>query len=395
MANTLGVYNPIFYAQEALIQLEKALGLAARVHMGFDRERKAFGLGDTINIRRPSTFAVEDAPATARDITSETVSISLDQWREVKFKLSDKELAFTGERIINDHIRPAAYALADDIDTKLRDLYYLFPHFGDMTGAVLDEEDLTTVRAGLFDQQVPLQDVGKVHLMVGGNEEMELLNRTAFSQQQGAGDIGVNTQLRGSLGMKYGMEIFANQNVKALAAGDVSTMADAVGAINNGGTAYAAGATSIALDGLTNSATIKVGDSIQVGSAGAYKHYAITAAASVHASAGTVTVTISPGVKKGDIAAFADDEVVTVKKQVEGNHCLAFHENSMAIAMAPLSEMGNELGANIAVVQDPITGLALRSRVYYVGNSSEVHVALDCLYGVQVLDGRLGYRMQA
>ena len=34
--NTLGIYDPLFYAQEALIQLEKALGLAGRVHRGYD-----------------------------------------------------------------------------------------------------------------------------------------------------------------------------------------------------------------------------------------------------------------------------------------------------------------------------------------------------------------------
>jgi hypothetical protein len=135
MANTLGVYNPIFYAQEALVQLEKALGMASRVYMGYDTERRAYGLGETINIRRPATFTVGDAPATAQDVTTETVSMTLDKWREVKFKLTDKELAFTGERIINDHIRPAAYALADDIDQKLIDLSYDIGNLQDATGS--------------------------------------------------------------------------------------------------------------------------------------------------------------------------------------------------------------------------------------------------------------------
>ena len=35
MANTLGVYDPIFFAQEALIHLENALGMATRVHRSF------------------------------------------------------------------------------------------------------------------------------------------------------------------------------------------------------------------------------------------------------------------------------------------------------------------------------------------------------------------------
>ena len=36
MANTLGAYSPIFYAQGRLIHLRKNLGMAARVHRGFE-----------------------------------------------------------------------------------------------------------------------------------------------------------------------------------------------------------------------------------------------------------------------------------------------------------------------------------------------------------------------
>ena len=84
MANTLGVYDPIFYAQEALIHLENALGLANRVHRGYDEERKSFGKGQTISIRKPSTFTVEDAPSTAQDLDTEYVDITLNNWKEVK-----------------------------------------------------------------------------------------------------------------------------------------------------------------------------------------------------------------------------------------------------------------------------------------------------------------------
>ena len=123
MASTLGYYNPVFYAQEALIQLEKSLGMAGRVHRGYDTERKSFEKGEYINISRPSTLATANAPATALELVTESVQIQLAYWREVKFKLTDKELAFTGERIIDEHIRPAAYSLANDIDTKLVALY--------------------------------------------------------------------------------------------------------------------------------------------------------------------------------------------------------------------------------------------------------------------------------
>ena len=48
MANTLGNYNPIFYANEALIYLKHALGMANRVH----RER--------ISGLRPDASTVEN-----------------------------------------------------------------------------------------------------------------------------------------------------------------------------------------------------------------------------------------------------------------------------------------------------------------------------------------------
>ena len=78
MSNTLGVYNPIFYAQEALILLEKALGMAGRVHRGYDEERRTFLKGETINIRKPSTFTAQNAPSSAQDLDTGTVSLVLE-----------------------------------------------------------------------------------------------------------------------------------------------------------------------------------------------------------------------------------------------------------------------------------------------------------------------------
>ena len=45
-------------------------------------------------------------------------------------------------------------------------------------------------------------------------------------------------------------------------------------------------------------------------------------------------------------------------------------------------------------MQDPVTGLAMRSRIYYVGNDSAVHVALDVLYGWKVLNPRMATRLR-
>lgn len=380
MSNTLGVYNPLFYAQEALIHLEKALGMAGRVHRGYDEERRSFMRGEYINIRKPSTFTAGDAPASAAELDTETVQIQLAYWREVKFALTDKELAFTGQRIIDDHIRPAAYALADDIDQKLVALYKDVPWYFDIAAdASHVVGDITGTRQVMFDNKVPLSDYGNVHFMIDGKFEKGLLDLAAFSQSQGAGDAGVATQMRGSLGTKYGFEVFANQNVSFHTAG---AMADPAGAILAGG--FSKGATAITIDDLTDTQTVKAGDSFVI--AGNTQRYVFTEDKTVASNALT-NVGIFPAL----VADAAAESIVTIR--VDSHRAnLAFHRNAFALAMAPLSEIGNELGARIATVTDPVTGLSLRSRLYYIGNSSVVHVALDVLYGVKTLDPNLACR---
>ena len=62
--------------------------------------------------------------------------------------------------------------------------------------------------------------------------------------------------------------------------------------------------------------------------------------------------------------------------------------------MAPLSTLGREVsGAKMETVVDPVTRLALRSRMFYDGTNSKVIIALDVLYGVAVLRPNLIVRL--
>ena len=110
VANVLGNYDPIFYANEALIALHNALGMAGRVHRGYDPAPQQ--KGSVINITAPTVFEATDVNTTnggtIQDLTPSNVSITLDTWKEVKFALSDKELTFAKEKIIADHITPCS-----------------------------------------------------------------------------------------------------------------------------------------------------------------------------------------------------------------------------------------------------------------------------------------------
>ena len=381
-SSTLGVYNPIFYAQEALIHLEEALGMASRVHRGFDAERRSFGKGDTINIRKPQKFTAASAPVEAPlGLETETTAVTLDQWKEVKFALTDKEIAYTGTNIIQDHIRPAAFALANNIDLAL--CANVNNTIGNSTAtfnpATAGATTLTKMRQALFDAKVPMSELS---VMIDGEMEQTFLEDAGFAQYQGAGDAGVNTQLRGSLGMKYGMEIFANQNADTITK-VAGTLADLDGLTDG---AHAKGVAAVTVDNLTNGQTIKIGDSVAF--AGDPTVYCITADVTV--GSGEAILAITPTLQ---VAADAGIAATLVNVGAATSMGLAFHKNAFCLAMAQLPEMGNELGARVATVSDPKTGLSLRSRVYYVGNSSQVHVALDVLYGVKTLDPMMAVKM--
>ena len=377
MPNVLSVYDPLFYANEALIILHKALGMAGRVFRGYDKSPQQ--LGSVISIRRPSTFTALDAPSAAQDINAGEVQILLNKWKEVKFSLTDKELTATGERIISEHIGPAAYALADNIDQALVAEYKNVPWYV-VNSSPLVASDLTAVRGMLFNNQVPM-DENMLHLMLSGTQEAEALNLSAFSQWQGAGPAGAETLLRGSLGTKYGMEVFANQNVATHTAG---VSADAVGALTANA---AAGATTIAFDSITAAGTVKAGDTFLLTGTADTQRYTFTADFTAVAGA-IAAATIFPPLKVAHVIG----DVITIVLQ-SGEQGLAFHRNAFALAMAPLSDLAGQLGAKVATVSDPVTNLSIRSRLFYIGDTSKVYVALDVLYGVKTLDPNLAVRL--
>lgn len=379
MANTLGLYDPLFYAQEALIQLEKALGFAARVHRGYEKDPQE--LGSTINIRRPGTFAAQDMPISAgntSNITPDSVAINLNKWRGVQFGLTDKELAYTGQRIIDEHVRPSAYAVADDIDLDLVTLIREIPWVAGAAGAVAD---ITDARQVLFDNSTPMNDL---HMMIDGAQENAFLKLAVFHEADKSSDGGT-TQMRGTLGLKFGLEIFANQNVPTQG----GTALTSVTQLEHVSTA-AVGDVLISFDDsdATLAGTILRGSTLVF--AGHSQRYAVLADSTASSNAFT-NVSIAPALK----AAVADDEAITLDQAVGKDLNIAFRRSAFALAMAPLPRIGDQLGARIATVVDPITSLALRTRLFYDGFGSKVYVSVDALWGKVVLDSEQAVRSQS
>lgn len=399
MSNTLGNYNPTFFANEALIQLFKALGMAGRVHRGAEEERNSAGraLGDTINMRRPSHFTAEThvpgVGSSDQDVVGQNVQIVLNNHQEVKFALTDRELAYTSERIIDEHIRPAAYALADKIDNDLHALGDTVGPKTTLTGTV-GANFITNPRAVLRQNEAPMDQ--NIHYLVDTGMENAFLQLGIFHEAQITGQ-GSNQEalMNGSLGRRFGVEVFATQNADVTVAALTSTATasggggDSLGAIDGAGSPVAANTASVTIDGLTSTQTVSVGDTFTI--AGDPTVYTLTSGATV--TAGAITVSIYPALRKNT----ADNAVVTfdlLSATQEAAHLrnLMFHRNAFALAFAPLPMTGDGRGAQIDTVTDPITGLSVRARMFYDGDTATNKIALDALYGTQVLDGQLAVR---
>ena len=375
--NVLSVYDPYFYANEGLIALEASLGMAGRVYRGYDKEAKA--KGSTIEIRRPGTFVAQDAPSSDQNVEASGIEMKLDYWKEVKFSLTDKELTFTGEEIIKEHIRPAVYALSKDIDSKLNGLVEYVPWYVDAQ-ATTSIDDLTGVSQVMFENRVPMDD-GNLSLEVGSTLRAGF--QKLFASNNLAGAASQEVLKTGHIGNWLGFELFGNQNVGSHVKGTCSVAALAV----NG--AFAKGATVINLDAAAVTGTLVAGDSFAI--TGDAQRYVVVNSTPVTASGNAFTgVQVYPPLAQ----AVADNAVVTVSLMNYTNS-VAFHTNAFALGMAPLSDIGEQLGnARVASVVDQRSGLAMRSRIWYAPDASAVKVALDVLYAVKCLDGNLACRLR-
>jgi hypothetical protein len=369
--NVLNFYDPLFYAQEALIVLEKELGFAARIHRGYEPSPQQ--KGSVINISKPGTFTAQNAPGSvAQDVATGGVSITLDTWKEVKFKLTDKELTFTKEKIVNDHIRPAAYALADSIDMRCASLYQdIYKYGGTVSADLALITDLTRVRRMFQDQMVP--DDGQRHLAINNASEEALLALATFNANAGVPSAAQEAFLKGSLGSKFSYEIFSSLNIPTHTNGTVVS-GNLTGTA--GATVGSVGTVSVSGGTVTKGTLFTIAGNTTV--------FVVTA--DVTATTTTIAaLNFAPALPAG----FSPSAAAMTFIGTHANN-IGFHRNAFALAMAPLSELGNNLGVRMNTLS--FNDLSLRSKVWYDADSSELRVSLDCLYGIKTLDPQLAFR---
>jgi hypothetical protein len=294
-ANSLNAYIPEVWAQESLMILENQMVMASLVHRDFEDEVSQFG--DVVNTRQPATFEgkrkVDGDAVTNQNATATNVPVKLDQHIHTSFIIYDGEESKGFKKLRDEYLVPAVMSIAQTADEVVAgELYNFINNNAGKLGTDPTIPSLTRLRRVMTNNKCPIN--GR-NLVIPASIEEAFLGIDTFTEADKVGDEG--TALReGSLGRKFGFNIFMSQNMP-----DLSGTKDTVtGAINNA-SGEAAGQTALTVDGF--SAVITNGTWCTV--AGDMTPQLITGT-----TGGTnpTALTVSPGLQYDTL----DDAVVTL-----------------------------------------------------------------------------------
>lgn len=410
MPNTF--LTPSVFAQEALMHLENELVLGNYVHTDYSTEFQ--NVGDTINIRRPTQYLGQndnlDITGVREDITQGKTTISMDRTVTIPVQIGAKDRTLSFDRLSEDVIKPAVIRMKDRIETELANLYKGLYWFDGTPGTPLTTFDqLAQAGAKMTEVAIPTSDrrafhaptvAAKLANEVKGvyvtdkakraYEEAEIGRYAGFSNYETA-HAPVHTA-----GVATGTPVVngAGQSVTYLQAKDSWTQ-------------------TLNTSGWTNSTTgiLKAGDVFTI--AGVYavnpvskestdrlQTFVVMADANSGASTGPATLTISPpiitsGAYQTVSAAPANTAAITVVSGTGG----ARSKQSLLLAPKCFGLVTRALdipqGAGLKTSTKTGNKTVISVSEFVNGDTLSQTFRFDILFGVKVLDPRLGMRFSA
>lgn len=383
VSNTLTAIIPTIFAQGLVALRNKCVmpSLCNNSYAPYAAEK-----GAVISIPVPSditTAAVVPAAYAPEsgNLTPGVAQISLNNWQEAAFTLSESEIAQAAAGYAPKQMTAAISALADYINGTIFATYKKIystvaatttpaaPFATTVNSAVNAKEKLTSLKASQSDRRMVLDTVAM------GNA----LKLGAFAYILNSNDAQVMRE--GEIGRKYGFDWYEDQQVPYHTAGTITT-----GLIAKAATAVAAGLkTFLATTAATTGAcALVVGDIINI--AGHANTYVLTAAATQAGAAADIALVFEPGL----LIALTGSEAITVYGSHRVN--LAFQSDCFGFVSRTLAPVaGAELNANSFEMADPVSGLTLRLQIRE--EYHRIRWAFDCLWGVDVVRGALGTRV--
>jgi len=374
MAGTLVTSNVVQTAVAmGLDALRQQVVLPKIVNRSYeDRIGPAARQGSTVNVAVPSAITTRSVtadvvPPAVTAVTPTSVSITLDQWKEAPFAMSDQAISQVQKGLLPMQMSESVKSLSNTIDDYLWSLI-------DSTGGVYGYTGTagTTPFASNVSQYLDARAIANNQLMPMDNRfvildadaEANALQLTAFLDASAAGSK--ETIVEGEIGYKLGARWAMSQNVST----HTETNSPSSWLVNDA--SVAVGDTTITVDG--GSGAPVEGDVFVV--AGSSQTYQVSSATST-------VITMTPAVQY----AYADNAALTFKGSYVAN--LLLHRDLIGFAMAPLMETEQFQGGSMsATAVDEDSGLALRLEV--TRQYKQYQWSFDALYGGAVIRPELG-----
>lgn len=361
-----------------LVVLRQNTTMPMLVARDFDDE--AAQKGDTITVRKADTVSTRsvspsNTPPTTSGVDMVSTDISLNNWEEAPFKLTDKEIEESADGVVPDTVDEAVKALAEKINADVLDNYKQIYNTAGTAGTTPFSSDYTEASAArktLNNESVPTSDR---RMVVDPDAEENAINLSEFADASFADDDSVITD--GEIGRKLGFDWAMDQQVKSHTAGSLTGDPTVDGAQSSGDT-------SVDITTDTDDQTdIKEGDLLTF--AGNSQVYAAQSSLNLGNSE-SGSVDIEPELQND----LSDGDSVSLDTTTDHQANLAFHRNAFALAIRPIED-GPTPGSIIRTMTDPLTGIPLRLEVQR--QWKQTVWSFDVLYGTNTLQPRLAVRL--
>ena len=396
MSNALITTSKI--TRHAVKEFLNSLQIASKVDRQLDKEFRK--IGETISVRRPVMFTSSDGATlgAAEDIEEVAASVTLDQRKHVHFAITSKDLTLSIEDFNTRYIQPAMAELAQQVESSLADSYKQIANFVGTPGTAPS----TFLEVGAAAKVLTkLGTPMNVRWCAFYDEDASLALADGLKSVFPS-EIAKKAIEEAAIGRYSKFMLYENQSLKLHTVG-VATGTPLINGASQNVTYAASGAAwqqSLVTDGWTNSTggILLAGDVITIAgvnsvnrrtraSTGELQTFVVKSDASSGASTGPATLTISPpmitsGPYQTVTAAPADGAAITVKTGSGGSshkQNLAFHENAITLAMAPL-DLPTQ-GAESS--RETFDNVSIRTVTQYAIGTDTTTYRFDILYGVK------------
>lgn len=379
MANTF--LTPSVIAQEALMILENNTIAANLFYRDYTAEFTGASIGDTVTIRRPASFTVDEytSSISVQNITEKQVSLQLEKHFDLSVAVTAKQMTLDLNDFSAQVINPAMVALADKVDTYIYSKAIQIPNWMGTAGDPPDTiADFALANKRMQEMKVPA--AGRIGLL-NPAAEADALSIDAFHSADKRGDQG-SALREASMGRVMKADWFGVQNVASHTAGVPGGSPTGTGSAATG-TATTSTVT-VASGGAAG--TFKAGDLVSfagdLDAFGNVNQYVVTADATLDGT-GAGSITVSPGLRNA---------ISTAAITVIGDHVMniAGHPNGLALCTVPLElpMQGSNPGAIISN-----RGMSVRVVFGYDMDAKTNTVSFDFLCGAKVIDESLLMRV--